>query len=129
MELTCSNKQVYQLELQVHRITSLNFKYKPPSFVFMEIGTNIRALATPFVVQHVATTKPISPLKGGTCLEIIPLPIHIFTIHVQVITNTIKPMESNNKSIKEHVDPIDPSYNIIFDSGTIPFKFLYATIL
>jgi hypothetical protein len=66
----------------------------------MEIRTNTITLATPFVVQHVATT---SPLKGGTCLEIIPLPIHIFTIHVQVTTTTTttKRVESNNKSIKE----------------------------
>jgi len=66
----------------------------------MEIRTSTRALATPFVVQPVATTKPISPLRGGTCLEIIPLHVHIFTIHVQVPTIT-KHVESNDKYIKE----------------------------
>jgi hypothetical protein len=51
----------------------LDSKYKPLSFVSMEIKTSSKALATPSMVQHVATTKLVSPLRGGTCLEIIPL--------------------------------------------------------
>jgi len=50
-------------------ISSMN----PPNFVSMEIETNSRIPITPSLVQHV--TKPISPLKGGICLKIIPLPI------------------------------------------------------
>jgi hypothetical protein len=73
MELMCVDKQSYQLELQAYQIVFLDFKYKPFSFVSMEIITIGKALATPSMVQHVAITKLISPLKGGTCLEIIPL--------------------------------------------------------
>jgi hypothetical protein len=57
------------------------------SFVYVEIGTSSRVPTTPFVVQHVAITKPISPLKGGTCLKIIPLPIQTFIIHVPIAIN------------------------------------------
>jgi hypothetical protein len=37
----------------------------------MEIKTSSKVPVTPFVVQLV--TKPVSPLRGGTSLEIIPL--------------------------------------------------------
>jgi hypothetical protein len=73
MELVHSNEQSYQFELQAYQNVVPNFKYEPPSFVFVEIGTSSRIMATPFMVQLV--TKPVSPLKGGTSLEIIPLPI------------------------------------------------------
>jgi hypothetical protein len=39
--------------------------------VFVEIGTSSRVPITPFMVQHVS--KPFSPLRGGTSLEIIPI--------------------------------------------------------
>jgi hypothetical protein len=71
MELTCFDEQSYQLELQAYQTAFPDFKYEPPSFVFVEIGTSSKILATSFVVQLI--TKPISPLRGGTCLEIIPL--------------------------------------------------------
>jgi hypothetical protein len=61
----------YQLELQAYQTTFLDFKYEPPNFISVEIGTNNKIPITPFVVQHV--TKLVSPLRGGTCLEIIPL--------------------------------------------------------
>jgi hypothetical protein len=48
----------------------------------VEIGTNSRVLATPSMVQLV--TKLVSPLKGGTRLEIIPLHVQTFTIHAPV---------------------------------------------
>jgi hypothetical protein len=73
MELVRFNEQSYQLELHAYRTTFPNFKYKPPSFVYVEIGISNRALATSLVIQHVAITKPINPLRSGTCLEIIPL--------------------------------------------------------
>jgi hypothetical protein len=55
----------------------------------MEIKTNNRAIgASPSIhgyeqkEQHVITTKPINPLKGGTCFKIIPLHVQTFTILV-----------------------------------------------
>jgi hypothetical protein len=80
------------------------------------------------VVQPIATTKLIILLRGGTCLEIIPLLVHIFIIHVQVTTTITKHVKNNDKSIKEQVEPIDLSFSIILDSGTGPFEFLYATL-
>ncbi len=80
MELACSNEQNYQLELHAYQTTFSDFKYKPPNFIFVEIGTSSRVPSTLFVVQPIAITKPISPLRGGTCLEVIPLPIQTFTI-------------------------------------------------
>jgi len=68
--------------LQAYQIVFPDFKYEPPSFVYVEIGTNSRVLVTPFVVQPI--TKPISPLRGGTCLEIIPLHVQTFIILVIV---------------------------------------------
>jgi hypothetical protein len=73
MELVHSNEQNYQLELHTYWTTFHDFKYIPLSFVFVEIGTSMKVLATPFVVQPIAITKPISPQRGGTSLEIIPL--------------------------------------------------------
>jgi hypothetical protein len=66
------------LELQAYQIAFPHFKYKPLSFVLVEIGTSNRAPTTPFVVQHVATTKLISPLRGGIGLKIIPLFVQVF---------------------------------------------------
>jgi hypothetical protein len=50
MELAHSDEHNYQLELHAYQITFLDFKYKPPNFVFMEIGTSNKILATPSVV-------------------------------------------------------------------------------
>jgi hypothetical protein len=61
-----------------------DFQNEPPNFISMEIGTNIKAGITPFVVQLVAITKLVCPLRGGTSLKIIPLHVQTFTIHVQV---------------------------------------------
>ncbi len=58
-------------KLQAYQIVFLDFKYKPSNFVFVEIGTSSRVPITPFMVQHVS--KPFSPLRGGTSLEIIPI--------------------------------------------------------
>jgi hypothetical protein len=44
----------------------------------MEIGTNIKVPTMPFVVQLVAITKLVNPLRGGTSLEIIPLLVQTF---------------------------------------------------
>jgi hypothetical protein len=55
----------------------------------------------PFVVQLVAITKPVNPLRGGTCLEIIPLPIQIFIILVSATTIVNKLIEDNKRCDKE----------------------------
>jgi hypothetical protein len=61
MELICYDEQSYLLEPQAYQIVFLDFKYEPPSFVFVEIGTNSRVPTMPFVIQPII--KPISPLK------------------------------------------------------------------
>jgi hypothetical protein len=73
MELAHFDEQSYLLKLQAYQTVFHDFKYEPPSFVFMEIGTSSKVPTTPFVVQPI--TKLVSPLRGGTSLEIIPLPI------------------------------------------------------
>jgi hypothetical protein len=50
MELARSNEQSYQLELQSYQISFLDFKYKPLSFVFVEIRTKNKIPTTPCVV-------------------------------------------------------------------------------
>ncbi len=50
MELAHSDEHNYQLELHAYQIAFLDFKYKPLTFVSMEIGTSNKVLATPFVV-------------------------------------------------------------------------------
>ncbi len=72
MEVAHFNEQSYQLELHTYETAFPAFKYEPPNFVSMEIGTKNKVSTTPFVVQLVAITKPISPLRGGTSLKIIP---------------------------------------------------------
>jgi hypothetical protein len=59
----------------------------------MEIGTNSKGLTTQFVVQPV--TKPVSPLRGETCLEIIPLHVQTFTILVPITSIINQPMEGS----------------------------------
>jgi hypothetical protein len=66
MELAHSDEQSYQLMLQAYQTTFLDFKYEPPSFVSMEIGTNSRVPVTPSMVQPIM--KLVNPLKGGTSL-------------------------------------------------------------
>jgi hypothetical protein len=48
----------------------------------VEIGTNNKVPAMPFVVQPIAITKPVSPLRGGIGLKIIPLHVQTFTIAI-----------------------------------------------
>ncbi len=58
-------------------------------------------LAIASMVQLVTITKPISPLKGGTNLKIIPLPIQTFAIHVQVATFTNELVRGSENFVKE----------------------------
>jgi hypothetical protein len=67
----------------------------------MEIRTNNRILATPSMVQLVTITKPINPLKGGTSLKVIPLPIQTFTIQVQIATFTNELVKGSENFVKE----------------------------
>jgi len=80
----------------------------------VETRTNNRTPTTPFMVQHVATIKLVSPLRGGTCLEIIPLHVQTFTIPIQVTTVTIEHVKGNEKFVKKHAEPIDLSCTILY---------------
>jgi hypothetical protein len=51
----------------------------------VEIGTSSITPTTPYVVQHVAITKHVSPLRSGTSLDIIPLHVQFFNLFVHVI--------------------------------------------
>ncbi len=108
----------------MYQIIFLDFKYEPPSFVFVEIGTSSRTPTTPSVVQHVATTKLVNPQRGGTCSEFIPLHVQIFSVPIQVIIATTKLVDSSDKSVEEHVDP---SF-IVFDIGIKPLEFLLVIL-
>ncbi len=127
MELAHSDEQGYQLKFHAYRIAFLDFKYKPLSFVSMEIGTNIKILATPFVVQLVAITKSIYPLRGGISLEIIPLLVQTFTIHVQVATIIDEHVRSNERPAKEQVKHVDPSF-IVLKNKVEYLEFLYTSL-
>jgi hypothetical protein len=91
--------------------------------VFVEIGTNSRIPTTPFVVQPIAITKPIGPLRGGTCLESIPLHILIFTILIPINIVVNKLVEDNERSDKEQIEPINPSF-IVLDIRLESLEFL-----
>ncbi len=75
------------------------------------------------MVQLVAITKLVSPLRGGTCLNIISLPIQTFTIHVQVATIINEPMRGSEKHVKEHIELVDLSFTIL-DGEVGPLEFL-----
>jgi hypothetical protein len=99
MELAYSDEQNYQLELYAYRTSFPNFKYKPPSFMFVEIGISSKVLVTPSMVQPVI--KPISPLRGGMGLEIIPLLVQTYIIHVPMTIIVNQFVEGSEKSNKE----------------------------
>jgi hypothetical protein len=124
MELAHFDEHAYKLEWLAYQTTLLDFKYGPLSFVSMEIGTNSRVLATPFVVQLIVITKPISPLRGITCLEIIPL--HVQYVQVTIVTN--EPMRGSEKSVKKQVELVDSSFNLL-DNIIEPLVFLFANLL
>jgi hypothetical protein len=72
MELAHFDEQSCQLELHTYQTTFHDFKYKPLNFVYVEIGTDNKVLATPFVVQPTVITKRISPPKSGQVLKSYP---------------------------------------------------------
>jgi hypothetical protein len=127
MELAHFDEHGYELELQAYQIAFHDFKYKPPNFIYVEIRTSSREPTTPFMVQLVVTTKLISPLKGGSCLEIIPLLVQTFTMPIHIAAIIIKLVRNSEKSIKEQAEPIDPSFTIL-DSGVGLLEFLYVSL-
>jgi len=82
MEPAHFDKQNYQPELHTYRTTFLDFKYGPLSFVYVKIGTSSKVLTMSSMVQPNAITKSLNPLRGGTCLKIIPLHVWTFSILV-----------------------------------------------
>jgi hypothetical protein len=62
-----------QLELHTYQTVLPDFKYDPFSFIFVEIGMSNKVTTTPSLVQLIAITKLVNPLRGGIGLEIIPL--------------------------------------------------------
>jgi len=109
MELACFDEQNYQFELQAYQIVFPNFKYKPLNLVFVEIGTNSKV--TPFMVQ--LATKPFNPLRGGTCLKIIPLHVQIFIIFVLITTIVNQPMEGSERFDKKQDEHINFAYIVM----------------
>jgi len=82
MEPAHFDKKNYQLKLHTYRTTFLDFKYGPLSFVYVKIGTSSKVLTMSSMVQPIVITKPINTLRGGTCLELIPLHVWTFSILV-----------------------------------------------
>jgi hypothetical protein len=76
----------------------------------MEIGTSSKIPIMPSMVQLV--TKTVNPVKGGTSLEIIPLPIQTFIIHVIMTTIGSKHVEGSERYDKEQVE-LNPSFTIL----------------
>jgi hypothetical protein len=66
---------------------------------------------TPSMVQPF--TKPIGPLRDATSLEIIPLPVQTFIIHVPVTIIVNQPVEGSERSDKEQVELVNPSFIIL----------------
>jgi hypothetical protein len=94
MGLVKADEEVYQLELQVYQTISPNFKYKF-FFLSMEIGTNTRTTSATSSIfwlnlkEQLVTTKSINPIRRGTSLDIIPLPMIILTIPIEFIPKPI----------------------------------------
>jgi hypothetical protein len=70
----------------------------------MEIRSGSRVPIMPLVIQP--TTKLVSPLRGGTSLEFISLPVWTFTILILVTTIANQPLEGSERSDKKH-DKLD----------------------
>jgi hypothetical protein len=60
----------------------------------MKIGTSSKVLSTPYVLLVI---KLVSPLRGGTSLEIIPLHVQIFIILVSITTIVNQPVEGGER--------------------------------
>ncbi len=126
MELARFDEQSYQLELQAYQTILLELKYKPLSFLSMQIGTNGKIIVTPSVVWLVI--KLVSPLRGGTRLKIIPLHVQTFIIHVLVTIVFSQPMEGNERFDKEQIEHANPSFTIL-DNRLESLEFISTNVL
>ncbi len=93
----------------------------------MGIGTSSRAPSTPFVVQLIATTKPISPLRSGIGLKIVPLLFQTFTMLVQVTIVITEHVKGNENIVQKQVEHVDFSFHVL-DSGVGPLEFLNVNL-
>jgi hypothetical protein len=93
--------------------------------MFVEIRTSSRVLTTPYVVQPI--TKLVSPLRGGIDLEIIPLLVHNFIMHVPITTIVSQVVEGSERSDKKQDEPINPSY-IILDNRLESLELLSISV-
>jgi hypothetical protein len=84
----------------------------------MEIGTSNRVPTMPFVVQPII--KPVSPLRGGTSLEIIPS----FVLVTMVVS---QPIEGSERFNKKHVELVNPSFTIL-DNRLESLEFLSFSV-
>jgi hypothetical protein len=117
----------------------INSNCKPTRLLSLISNTNPQVLCLwklepvadfqmPYVVQLV--TKSISPLRGGTCFKIIPLPVQIFIVPAPVTTVVSQPMEGSERSNKKHDELVNPSFTTLdsrlesleFISTSVPFN-------
>jgi hypothetical protein len=112
MEVVRFDEQSYQLGLQAYQTTFPDFKYESASFASMEIRTNSKVPTTPSMLQPI--TKLISPPRGGTCLEIIPLFFQTFTILISLTIVVNQLVEGSERSNKEQVETINLSFTILY---------------
>jgi hypothetical protein len=91
----------------------------------MEIGTNSKVPTTPYVAQPVI--KPLNPLRGGTSLQIIPLPIQIFIIIVSMTSVVSQLVEGSERSDKKQDEPINLSFTIL-DNRLESLEFISISI-
>jgi len=89
------------------------------------MGTSNKVLVTPYVLHVI---KLVSPLRGGTSLEIIPLHVQIFIILVLVTIIVNEPVEGSERSNKKQDELVKPSYTIR-DSRLESLEFLSTNVL
>jgi hypothetical protein len=82
----------------------------------------------PSMVQPIAITKLVSPLRGGRGLEVIPLPIQTFTIFVLVANVANELVKGSEKPNKEQVEHVNPSFTTL-NNRVKSLEFLYASLL
>jgi hypothetical protein len=80
----------------------------------------------PFMGRRV--TKPVSPLEGGTSLEIIPLHVQTFIIHVQITIVVSQHVEGSERFNNKHDEHVNPTYTIL-DNRLESLEFLSTSIL
>ncbi len=79
------------------------------------------------MVEHVAITKLVSPLRGGTSLEIIPLHVQTFIRPILMTIVVNKLVEDSERYDKEQVEHVNPSFTIL-DNRLESLEFLYVNL-